>query len=617
MSAPTPIPYMRVQPTFPSVPYRDEEIEQSIPERFEQQARAHGGRLAVKSDEASYTFRDLNRTANRIAHRILSRRGDRVEPIALLLDHGAGVLAALLGVLKTGKFYVVLDPTYPRDRLTYMLEDSGAGLMVADSQNIAFARDLSGGRIEIVDFDDPNENSPEAELGAYPPPDALAMILYTSGSTGRPKGVMHTHRNVLADVRNLTNELHIGIDDKWLLHTSVSFANSIRTIYGALLNGASVYPYDTKKKGLGEMAQWLLSNEITILRSVPTTFRHFMSALAEHRKFPAVRVLSVGGEPLFRADLDYFNRHFPPHCVLVHALGPTECLTVCWSCIPHGASIAESKLPIGYPLKDKEVLILDDGGRELGEEEIGEIAVKSRYISPGYWRDPERTQSAFLPDPSGSDKRIYLTGDLGMRLKGGCLVHIGRRDFQTKVRGFRIDVSEIELALRDIDGIEDAVVAGREDDSGETRLVAYFVSSAGREMTVTRIRQHLVRALPEYMIPSAFVGLDALPKTPNGKTDRLNLPAPPRARPKLDTPFAPPETSVHKRLARIWAEMLGLEAVGIDDNYFELGGNSLLAARLFVEIEKRFGQSLAWANIIKAPTIARLASLLEEGPPRY
>jgi acyl-coenzyme A synthetase/AMP-(fatty) acid ligase len=372
-----------------------------------------------------------------------------------------------------------------------------------------------------------------------------------------------------------------------------------------------VYPYDTKKKGLGQMAQWLLSNEITILRSVPTTFRHFMSALPEDRRFPAVRVLSVGGEPLFRADLDYFNRHFPPHCVLVHALGPTECLTVCWSCIAHGAGVAESKLPIGYPLKDKEVLILDDSRRELGEEEIGEIAVKSRYISPGYWRDPERTRSAFLPDPAGSDKRIYLTGDLGMRLKGGCLVHIGRRDFQTKVRGFRIDVSEIELALRDIDGIEDAVVAGREGDSGETRLVAYFVSSAGAEITVTRIRQHLARVLPEYMIPSAFVGLDALPKTPNGKTDRLNLPPPPRARPKLDTPFASPETSAQKTLAQIWAEGLGLDAVGINDNYFELGGNSLLAARLFVEIEKRLGQSLAWANIIKAPTIARLASLIE------
>jgi non-ribosomal peptide synthetase component F len=248
----------------------------------------------------------------------------------------------------------------------------------------------------------------------------------------------------------------------------------------------------------------------------------------------------------------------------------------------------------------------------LGEEDIGEIAVKSRYISPGYWRDPERTKSALFPDPSGSEKRIYLTGDLGMRLKGGCLVHIGRRDFQSKVRGFRVDVSEIEVALRDIEGIEDAVVVGREDDSGETRLVAYFVSKAGPAMTVTRIRQGLTRVLPDYMIPSAFVGLDALPKTPNGKTDRLTLPFPPRERPSLDTPFASPETSVEKKLAQIWAEVLGLEAVGINDNYFELGGNSLLAVRLFLEIEKRFGQSLPWASIIKAPTIALLAGLLEE-----
>ncbi|MGH9197962.1 MAG: AMP-binding protein, partial [Acidimicrobiia bacterium] len=273
------------------------------------------------------------------------------------------------------------------------------------------------------------------------------MILYTSGSTGRPKGVMHTHRNVLADVRNLTNEWCISAHDRWLLHTSVSFANSVRTIYGALLNGAAVYPFDSKRKGFGELSDWLLSNEITILRSVPTTFRNFMSTVPEGRTFPAVRILSVGGEPMFRADLDYFNRHFLPHCVLVHALGPTECLTVCWSCIPHGTRIGEGKLPIGYPLKDKEVLLLDEAGREVAEEEVGEIAVKSRYISPGYWRDPDRTKTAFLPGPRGGDERIYLTGDLGWRSKGGCLSHIGRQDFLVKIRGFRIDVSEIEIAL--------------------------------------------------------------------------------------------------------------------------------------------------------------------------
>ena len=427
---------------------------------------------------------------------------------------------------------------------------------------------------------------------------------------------MHTHKNVLVDVRNLTNEWCISTQDRWLLHTSASFANSVRTIYGSLLNGASVYPYDAKKKGFGQLSSWLLSNEITILRTVPTTFRHFMSTVAESQKFPAVRVLSVGGEPMFCADLDYFNRHFLPPCVLVHALGPTECLTVCWSCIPHGTSIAEGKLPIGYPLKDKDVLVLDEGGRELGTGQVGEIAVRSRYISPGYWRDPDRTKSVFSPDPRrGSDERIYLTGDLGMRLQGDCLVHIGRRDFQVKIRGFRVDVSEIEIALRAIEGIDDAIVVGRPENSGENRLIAYFVPKTKPPITVAQIRQRLTRVLPDYMIPAAFVSLGAIPKTPNGKTDRINLPLPPRERPGPPTSFASPKTFVDKELAEIWAELLEVEAVGINDNFFELGGNSLLAARMFVEIDKRFGQSLPLSSIFTAPTIEQLASLIDSSAP--
>jgi amino acid adenylation domain-containing protein len=604
------IPYMQIKPMNPFIQFKDEEVEQSIPERFEQQVRAHADRLAIKSDEISFTFHDLNQTANRLARKIRSRRGDEVEPIALLFDHGAGVLAAMLGVLKTGKFYVVLDTTYPRDRLMYMLEDSGARLIVADDKNLAFARELSNETLDVVNFHDPNEIFPDLDLGTYPSPDALAMILYTSGSTGRPKGVMHTHRNVLADARNLTNEWCISAHDRWLLHTSVSFANSVRTIYGSLLNGAAVYPYDAKTRGFGRLSSWLLDNEITILRSVPTTFRDFMSTLPEGRKFPAVRVLSVGGEPMLGSDLDYFNRHFLPHCVLVHALGPTECLTVCWSCIPHGTQITETKLPIGYPLKDKEVLLLDADGRELAEGEVGEIAVRSRYISPGYWRDPIRTKSVFLADPSGSDKRIYLTGDLGVRLKGGCLVHIGRRDFLVKIRGFRIDTSEIEAALRGIDGIDDAVVVGREDNLGEKRLVAYCVPKTRPRITASQIRQGLARVLPDYMIPSTFVSVDAIPRTPNGKTDRLHLPVPPRERPELDTPFAPPENSTEKELAKIWAEILDLDQVGINDNFFDLGGNSLRATRISTQVMKNFRVDLTIKALFESPTIAEFARVI-------
>ena len=599
-----------IQPTTDFNPFKDKEIEQSIPQRFEQQVRAYGDHLAIRSDRESYTFASVNQTANRLARTILSRRGNLVEPIALLFDHGAAVLASILAVLKTGKFYVVLDASYPPDRLKYMLEDSGAKLVVADTNNFAFARQLTAETIEVLNFDDVDLSFSDADLGMYPTPDSLSMILYTSGSTARPKGVVHSHRNVLVDVRNLTNGWCVTARDRWLLYTSIGFANSVRTIYSSLLNGAAVYPYDVKKKGFGELTDWLLSNEITIIRGVPTSFRDFMGTLEKDRIFPAVRVLSVGGEPMLRADLDYFNRHFLPHCVLAHALGPTECLTVCWSLVPHGTQITASKLPIGYPLQDKDVHLFDENHQEVNDGEVGEIAVRSRYISSGYWRDPERTRAAFLPDPMGSDARIYLTGDLGVRAKDGSLIHIGRQDFQVKIRGFRIDITEIELALRDIAGIEDAVVVGRQDDAGEHRLVAYFVPTNQPPITVTRIRQGLAELLPDYMLPSAFVCIDAIPQTPNGKTDRLRLPPVSRDRPDMDTPFVPPGSMIESELAAIWAEVLNLDRVGINDNFFELGGDSLQITRVMGRVAARFKTTYSMATLLDLPTVCKMAELI-------
>jgi amino acid adenylation domain-containing protein len=601
------IPRLTIPPGDGFVPFRNEEIEQSIPQRFEQQVRAGGERVAIRTDRETFTFEAVNQRANRIARAILSRRGDGAEPIALLFDHGSAVLLSLLAVLKSGKFYVVLDAGYPRDRLECMLQDSGAKLIVTDACNLALAQQLSCGVVDIVSLTDIDPGFADDDLGIYPAPDALALLLYTSGSTGEPKAAMHSHRNVLCDVRNLTNNWCVTEKDRWLLHTSVSFANSVRTIYSSLLNGGSLYLYDIKKSGLAALSQWLLVNEMTIVRTVPTTFREFMASLERGRTFPAVRVLSVGGEPLLSSDLDYFNEHFAPDCVLAHALGPTECLTVCWALIPHGMRIREGKLPIGYPLEDKEVLVLDESHHEVEDGTVGELAVKSRYISLGYWRDPERTTAAFLPDPAGSDARIYLTGDLGVKGRDGCLFHVGREDFQVKIRGFRVDVSEIELALRAIDGVGDAIVVGRPDSSGGQRLVAYFVPSAEPIITVTKLRQSLAGVLPEYMIPSAFVILDAMPKTPNGKTDRLRLPAPTRDRPDMDNEFMPPRTAMEAEIAAVWAEVLDLERVGIHDNFFDLGGNSLLATRILARIVARFKVELPMKALFEAPTVAQTA----------
>ena len=597
---------------YPYIPFTDEEIEQSIPDRFEKQVRLCGDRLAIKTEDVSFTYDGLNETANRLARKILALRGDRVEAVALMFEHDAGVLAAMLGVLKTGKFYLVLDPSYPSDRLAYMLADSGAELVITDSKNLPIVAQLSEGRKETVNLDHLDDGLSNENLGLNVSPNALAMLLYTSGSTGQPKGVMHSHKNVLVEARNLTNAWGISRHDRWLLYTSMSFANSVRTIYGAFLNGSAVFPYDLKEKGFSELADWLLSNKITLMRSLPTTFRNFMATLPAEQKFPDIRILAVGGEPMTRADVDFFNQHFCSPCVLVHGLGPTECFMVCWNYVPHGSPVEEGKLPIGYPLQDKEVMLLDESGREVGPGEVGEICVKSRYISLGYWRDSERTKAVFLPDHLGTDARIYRTGDLGVRAQNGCLTHVGRHDFQMKIRGFRIDAAEIEAALRTIDGVKDAVVVGREDALEEVRLIAYFVPASRPVITATQIRMRLARVIPDYMIPAAFVCIAEIPQTPNGKIDRIHLPLPSGERPTLDVPFAAAGTNTEKELSQLWSEVLGLDQVGIHDDFFELGGNSLVATRIISRVRQTFQLELPIKSLFDAPTVAEMALLIEQ-----
>jgi amino acid adenylation domain-containing protein len=590
-------------------PFADADIEQSIPQRFERQVRAHGDGLAVKWSGGSYTFNALNETANRLARAILAVRKPGTEPIALMFDHGGEILAAIVAVLKAGKFYVVLDPTYPPDRLEQMLRNSGSRLIIAGANHVQHARDLcDGGSIDILDFDHIDGSLAATDLGSYPTPDSLALILYTSGSTGLPKGAVHSHRNVLADVRNLTNGLGVTAKDRWLLSASFSFANSVRTIYTGLLNGSAVFPFDVRKDGFPALADWLRDNEITVIRGVPTFFRAFMATLADDLRFPSVRVLSLGGESMLGADLDRFNRHFPPHCVLAHAFGPTECLTVCWSLIPHGTLPVAGKLPIGHALPDKEVLLVDESGIEVPDGEVGEIAVRSPYISPGYWRDAQRTRAVFLPDANGGDCRVYRTGDLGRRTADGLLVHVGRRDFQVKIRGHRVEIAEVEHALRTLHGVRDAVVVGHEMAPGEQQLIAYFVPTVQPPASADALRRQLARLLPDYMRPSFFVPLDAIPQTPNGKADRLRLPLP--ATRRSGEREAEPRiagATIESELAALWSEILGVPRVRPDERFLDLGGDSLTASQITARIAARFKVAIPAGVLLESTTVAQLA----------
>jgi amino acid adenylation domain-containing protein len=599
-------------PSGSFVEFRKEEIEQSIPSRFEKIVAQYPDRIAVKTKNYTLTYDALNKMANRIARAIVVQRGEGEEPIALLLENDAAMITAILGVFKTGKICVPLDPAHHEARASYIVEDSQTNLILTNTKSLPRAHKLAQGVCQVINMDEIDSGLSTQNLGVSIAPHAFAYILYTSGSTGQPKGVVCTHRRLLHDVMHNTNDFHMCADDRVSLLSSPGGGQAMGAVASGLLNGATLCMWNVREEGLAALADWLVTEQITLYNSSPTVFRNFMKTLNGNEEFPQLRLVKLGSEPLYRTDVELYRRHFPSDCLLVNNLAGTETGSFRQYVIDKETRITSDIVPVGYTVPDKAVLLLDDDGKEVGFNEIGEIAVKSCYLSPGYWRKPDLTQAKFLPDPNGGDKRIYLTGDLGRMLPDGCLVHLGRKDLQIKIRGNRVEPAEVEMALLGLDGVKEAVVVAGEDLSGNKRLVAYLVPNKQPAPSVSALRRALAGKLPDYMVPSAFVFLEALPLTPNGKIDRRALPAPSPSRPDLDISFVAPRTPIEEELARIWTEVLSVDQVGVHDSFFELGGHSLTATQVISRVISNFRVELPVQSLFEAPTVAEMAVIITQ-----
>jgi amino acid adenylation domain-containing protein len=591
--------------------FTKEEIEQSIASRFEQIARKYPDRIAVKTRNRQLTYEQLNGAANRMARSILARRGEGEEPIALLLEHDAPMIVAIIGVLKAGKMCVVIDPSLPRARIAYMLEDSQAALLLTDRKNLVSAGELARDKSLLMNIDESDAGLSIENPALSISPDHLAYIVYTSGSTGQPKGVIQNHRNGLHEAMLYANGLHICVEDRLALLYSCSASQGMKITFAALLNGAALCPFNLPEEGVSHLADWLLREEITIYFSVPIVFRQWVSAFTGQEKFPKLRLIQLGSDSVTLREVEEYKKHFSANTILVVRLGSTETGTI-RRCFFNGETpFAEKAVPVGYAVEDMEVSLIDEEGKKVGFNRVGEIAVKSRYLSPGYWRMADLTRDKFLPDPNGGDKRIYLTGDLGRMLPDGCLYHLGRKDFRVKVRGYSVEVAEIETALLSLASIKEAVVAAWEDQSGDQRLVAYLVPNSGFAPSVSQLRSFLEDRLPDYMAPSSFVFLDTLPLNPNGKVDRKALPMPDQSRPEQAVLFVPPSTLDEKTIAEIWAKVLKVDRVGIHDNFFDLGGHSLLATQIVSRIREAFAVELPLRSLFEASTVSGLAAAIQ------
>jgi amino acid adenylation domain-containing protein len=597
-------------PSGTFIEFTRDEVEQSIPERFEKMARLYPDKLAVKTKTEELSYDALNRAANRLARAILERCGGGNQPVALLLDHDAAMIAAILGVLKAGKIYVPLDPSHPRPRITSKLEDLPASLIVTNNRNLSLANESARGGITLVNVDQLDAGLPAGNPGLSITPDSLAYILYTSGSTGQPKGVAQNHRNVLHDCMSYTNNLHICAADRVGLLASCSVGASVHYLYGALLNGAALCPFDIREKGLTRLAAWLIEEKITFFQLSANVFGYFADALTGAEEFSDLRLIALGSARVTGKDVELYKKYFPPACVLLNRLSTTESNTIRWHFVDKTTPIDGETLPVGYEVADKEILLLDEAGAEVGPGEIGEIAVRSRHLAPGYWRRPDLTRAAFIEDPNAEGKRTYRTGDLGRMQPNGCLAHLGRKDFRLKIRGFTVEAAEIERALLGHPNVKETVVVGKEDATGDLRLAAYVVADVERTPTIAELRSLVKAKLPDHMVPSAFIMLDALPLTPGGKVDRQALPLLEAARPQLDNIFVAPTTPLEIKLAKIWAEVLGIDRVGVQDDFFELGGHSLLATRVISRIRDAFQVELSLRCFFETPTVAALGDTI-------
>jgi len=598
-------------PSGSFVQFSREELERSVPERFEKIVRLYPDNVAVKTPDQVLTYAQLNAMANRVAHTLVRARGSNPEPIGLLFKTGESLIGSLIGVLKTGKFFVILDPSFPTARITASLRETSTELILTDRQNFSLAKQLSDGVRQVMELECIDSNVSTEDLGLQIAPDALAYVVYTSGSTGHPKGVVLNHRGRLHIVSSFTNTCHVCEKDRSVLLTSGT-GNAVANSLFALLNGAALLPFDVKKEGVSRLANWIMEERISLCSVSAPLFRKLCESLSGEELFPDLRLVRLTSEASYKSDIDLYKKYFPPTCLLANMLCPTEAGLLRTYLIDHNTEIETSEVPVGYAVEDKEIQLLNDQGNEVGFNEIGEIVVRSEYLSRGYWNQPDLTAAKFKSDPNGGEARSYFTGDMGLMLPDGCLVHKGRKDFRIKIRGYGVDISEVESVLLSYESVGEAVVVPQRNALGEAYLVAYFTSNVERGPSVSEVRSFLGQRLTDYMIPSHFVLLGSLPRTPNGKVDRRALPAPNHSRPDLATVYCPARKPVERKLVKIWEETLAIYPVGIHDNFFDLGGHSLAAASALAKVKEEFHVDLPVGIFVTAPVIEELAKQIEQ-----
>ena len=589
-----------------------------IHQLFEEQVQRTPDAIAVVFEGEQLTYLELNERANQLAHYLRSLGVGPEVLVGICVERSREMIIGLLGILKAGGAYVPLDPNYPSERLAFMLEDSSVPVLLTQErlveklpQHSACVVCLDSNWEEIAVHSKNNPSSPVK-------PKNLAYVIYTSGSTGKPKGVLIQHESLVNYTTVASAEYEIDHCDRILQFSSISFDVSAEEIYTSLTSGATlVLRTDSMLDSIEGFLQKCKNWEITVM-ALPTAYWHELTTLLSQKTLaipPSLRLVIIGGEKALPERLKTWLLCVGQRVRLVNNYGPTEATV---GATIYDLSVADTtlkELPIGRPIANTQIYILDRHLQPVPIGVPGELHIAGVGLAKGYLNRPDLTEEKFIPNPFSNEpgSRLYKTGDLVRYLSDGNIEYLGRIDNQVKIRGFRIELGEIEAVLSQHPGVKETAVIARKNVTGDKQLVAYVVCHQQPSPAISDLRRLLKEKLPEYMIPSAFVVLEALPLTPNGKVDRRALPAPEK-RSELEESFVAPRTPIEEMLAEIWAEVLGLKKVGINDNFFELGGHSLKAAFLVSKLSVEMNLKISLKLLFQHPTIAELAEALNHLP---
>ena len=562
--------------------------------------------IAVECEGRSLTYAELHGRSNQLAHSLQKQGVGAESLVGLCVDRSVEMVVALLGILKAGGAYVPLDPWYPSDRIKFVLDDARVQVLLTQEKLLPSLPETSAKVVCLTADWQAFEHEDRGPVSSDVKPENLAYVIYTSGSTGRPKGVQLEHRSVVNFLCSMRHQPGMTGNDVLVAVTTLSFDIAGLELYLPLMTGARLIVASREATMDGRMLMQLMARSgVTAMQATPTTWRVLLESGWQGDQ--NLKVL-VGGEAL-SADL---ARQLAQACGSVwNMYGPTE--TTIWSSIYNVQGKNDKLVPIGKPIANTTFYILDSQHEPVADGGEGELYIGGEGLARGYFERDELTAEKFVADPFSSlpDARMYRTGDLARYKPDGNVEFLGRIDHQVKIRGFRIELGEIEAVLELHAGVHQAVVVAREVTPGDKRLVAYYVPGSQNTLPVGELRQHVSRQLPDYMTPSAYLRMAKFPLTPNGKVDRKALPAPGLQDFEARAEYVAPKNDTERKLVRLWEETLGMSPISVTANFFELGGRSVLAARLFTKILRTFGKELPLSTLFRSATVEQLAKELE------